>query len=90
MHPNEQLIQTFYTGFQNRDAAGMAACRKASSLPSCRYAQPVAPARQTEIGAAVITGVVVARSMLRHLSQRAGDEADTTRDERQNQECVEQ
>lgn len=26
MHPNEQLIQTFYTAFQAREAAGMNAC----------------------------------------------------------------
>ncbi len=26
MHPNEQLIHTFYTSFQKRDAAGMIAC----------------------------------------------------------------
>lgn len=26
MHPNAELIETFYTSFQNRDADGMAAC----------------------------------------------------------------
>ena len=39
MHPNAQLIQTFYTAFQNRDAAGMAACYH----PEVVFSDPVFP-----------------------------------------------
>ncbi len=39
MHPNEQLVQTFYTCFQNRDAAGMAACYHADGV----FSDPVFP-----------------------------------------------
>ena len=39
MHPNAQLIQNFYTAFQNRDAAGMAACYH----PDVVFSDPVFP-----------------------------------------------
>ncbi len=39
MHPHAQLIQTFYTTFQNRDAAGMAACYHADVV----FSDPVFP-----------------------------------------------
>ncbi|MBI3243576.1 MAG: nuclear transport factor 2 family protein [Chloroflexi bacterium] len=37
MHPNEQLIHTFYTSFQKRDAAGMIACYH----PDILFSDPV-------------------------------------------------
>jgi ketosteroid isomerase-like protein len=37
MHPNEELLRTFYTCFQRRDAAGMAACYH----PEVRFSDPV-------------------------------------------------
>lgn len=39
MHPNVQLIQRFYACFQDRDAAGMAACYS----PRARFSDPVFP-----------------------------------------------
>ena len=39
MHLNAQLIQNFYTAFQNRDAAGMAACYH----PEVVFSDPVFP-----------------------------------------------
>lgn len=39
MHPHTQLIQNFYTAFQNRDAAGMAACYHADVV----FSDPVFP-----------------------------------------------
>ena len=39
MHPNVQLIQRFYACFQDRDAAGMAACYH----PRARFSDPVFP-----------------------------------------------
>jgi ketosteroid isomerase-like protein len=40
MHPNEQLIHTFYTAFKNSDPAGMAACYHAD----VDFSDPVFPA----------------------------------------------
>lgn len=37
MHPNAELIQTFYKAFQKRDAAAMAACY----APDVRFSDPV-------------------------------------------------
>jgi ketosteroid isomerase-like protein len=37
MHPNVELIRRFYTCFQDRDAAGMAACYH----PRARFSDPV-------------------------------------------------
>ncbi len=37
MHPNEQLIETFYTCFQRRDAPGMIACYH----PDIEFSDPV-------------------------------------------------
>jgi ketosteroid isomerase-like protein len=37
MHPNAQLIHRFYASFQERDAAGMAACYS----PRVRFSDPV-------------------------------------------------
>jgi ketosteroid isomerase-like protein len=37
MHPNEALIKAFYTAFQNRDAAAMAACYH----PNVEFNDPV-------------------------------------------------
>lgn len=39
MHPNEKLIETFYTSFQKLDAAAMAACYH----PDIRFSDPVFP-----------------------------------------------
>lgn len=39
MHPNAQLIHNFYTAFQNRDAARMAACYHAEVV----FSDPVFP-----------------------------------------------
>jgi ketosteroid isomerase-like protein len=39
LHPNAQLIHAFYTAFQNRDAAGMAACYHADVV----FSDPVFP-----------------------------------------------
>ena len=39
MHPNETLIETFYTCFQRRDAAGMIACYH----PDIEFSDPVFP-----------------------------------------------
>jgi ketosteroid isomerase-like protein len=39
MHPNAQLIQRFYSSFQERDAAGMAACYHRQ----VRFSDPVFP-----------------------------------------------
>ena len=40
MHPNAQLIETFYTAFQRLDAAAMAACY----APDVVFSDPVFPA----------------------------------------------
>jgi len=40
MHPNEQLIEAFYTAFKNSDAAAMAACYH----PDVEFSDPVFPA----------------------------------------------
>ncbi|NGY06859.1 nuclear transport factor 2 family protein [Solimonas terrae] len=40
MHPNAQLLETFYAAFARRDAAAMAACYHADA----RFADPVFPA----------------------------------------------
>ena len=40
MHPNEKLIETFYTCFQNSDPAGMIACYH----PDIEFSDPVFPA----------------------------------------------
>lgn len=48
MHPNAQVLQTFYTAFQRRDAAGMAACYH----PEVVFTDPVFPdLRGREVGA---------------------------------------
>ncbi|HLX07734.1 MAG TPA: nuclear transport factor 2 family protein [Thermoanaerobaculia bacterium] len=39
MHPNAQIVTRFYTSFQERDAAGMAACYH----PRARFSDPVFP-----------------------------------------------
>jgi ketosteroid isomerase-like protein len=39
MHPNEKLIETFYTAFKNSDAAAMAACYH----PDVEFSDPVFP-----------------------------------------------
>jgi ketosteroid isomerase-like protein len=39
MHPNERLIEAFYTAFKNSDAAGMAACYH----PDVEFSDPVFP-----------------------------------------------
>lgn len=39
MHPNEQLIETFYTSFQKLDAAAMSRCYH----PEIRFSDPVFP-----------------------------------------------
>jgi len=39
MHPNEQLIERFYTSFQKRDPDGMVACYH----PEIRFSDPVFP-----------------------------------------------
>lgn len=39
MHPNGQLIERFYTAFQQRDGAAMAACYH----PDVRFSDPVFP-----------------------------------------------
>lgn len=39
MHPHARLIHNFYTAFQNRDAAGMAACYHAEMI----FSDPVFP-----------------------------------------------
>ena len=39
MHPNENLIETFYTSFQKLDAAAMARCYH----PDIRFSDPVFP-----------------------------------------------
>lgn len=39
MHPHARLIHNFYTAFQNRDAAGMAACYHAEVI----FSDPVFP-----------------------------------------------
>ena len=59
MHPNAQLIQRFYASFQERDAAGMAACYH----PRVRFSDPVF----LELDAAG------ARAMWEMLCERAAD-----------------
>lgn len=39
MHPNEELIEKFYTGFKNSDAAAMNACY----APDVEFSDPVFP-----------------------------------------------
>lgn len=39
MHPNEKLIETFYTGFKNSDAAAMNGCY----APEVKFSDPVFP-----------------------------------------------
>ena len=39
MHPNEKLIETFYTAFKNSDGPGMAACYH----PDVEFSDPVFP-----------------------------------------------
>lgn len=59
MHPNAQLINRFYGCFQDRDAAGMAACYNART----RFSDPVFP----DLDAAA------ARAMWAMLCERATD-----------------
>ena len=48
MHPNEELIETFYTSFQKLDAEAMARCYH----PDVRFSDPVFPALSgPEVGA---------------------------------------
>jgi ketosteroid isomerase-like protein len=42
MHPNAQLIQSFYTSFQNLDAEGMKKCYH----PNIQFSDPVFPSLQ--------------------------------------------
>jgi uncharacterized protein len=39
MHPNEKLIEAFYTGFRNSDPVAMAACYE----PDVEFSDPIFP-----------------------------------------------
>ncbi len=62
MHPNEKLIESFYTAFKNSDAAGMAACYH----PEVEFSDPVFPSLKGRRAAA----------MWAFLCQRKADPAD--------------
>ena len=47
MHPNAELVETFYRCFADRDAAGMAACYH----PEAHFTDPVFDLRGEEVGA---------------------------------------
>ena len=66
MHPNEKLVETFYTGFKNSDAAAMAACYHAD----VEFSDPVFPALKGNR----------ARAMWAMLCQRKADPNDRTFD----------
>jgi ketosteroid isomerase-like protein len=66
MHPNEKLIETFYTAFKNSDAAAMASCYH----PDVEFSDPVFPHL---VGAR-------ARAMWALLCQRKADPNDRTFD----------
>jgi ketosteroid isomerase-like protein len=66
MHPNAQLIETFYTAFKNSDAAGMAACYH----PDVEFSDPVFPGLKGNR----------ARAMWAFLCQRKADPNDRTFD----------
>jgi ketosteroid isomerase-like protein len=66
MHPNEQLIEAFYTAFKNSDGPGMAACYH----PDVEFSDPVFPALKGKR----------ARAMWAMLAQRKADPNDRTFD----------
>jgi ketosteroid isomerase-like protein len=51
LHPNAQLIHSFYVAFQARDGAAMAACY----APDVRFSDPVFPALEGEAAGAMWT-----------------------------------
>jgi ketosteroid isomerase-like protein len=66
MHPNEKLIEAFYTAFKNSDPAGMAACYH----PDIEFSDPVFPALRGNR----------ARAMWAMLGERKADPNDRTFD----------
>ncbi|MGA7118478.1 MAG: nuclear transport factor 2 family protein [Polyangiaceae bacterium] len=64
MHPNEKLIEAFYTAFRNSDPVGMAACYH----PDVEFSDPIFPNLKGNR----------ARAMWAMLGQRKADPSDRT------------